>query len=218
MTVARDCLRISWVGGLQPVELKREEIDEVCVRGTVLGHRLELKPLGRPTAKTVFFPTNPGKVASALEARGWPVRTSLRPPGRRPALYLLLGVTLILVGIAELVVKTGQADALNRRSGRLQAQIESIDSRGGKRYGTIRYEVDSNRYSGEIVLASDRALGNEVVIRYDPDNPSRFWEEGDDPPGTDQWIFGPLRAVPGLFLLFSWRRQHGLRRYFDRRG
>jgi hypothetical protein len=75
----------------------------------------------------------------------------------------------------------------------------------------VSYAVDSRTYGGQLVLFSSQHLGDQLRIRYDPQNPSRFWEHGDDPPGTDESLLS-LAIVPGLFLIYFWRRQLGLRR------
>ncbi len=95
--------------------------------------------------------------------------------------------------------------------------IRAIDVRGGKRYGVFEYGVDDHRYEGAVVVAIDRRVGDRIALRYDPTAPGRSWEDGDDPPGTDDWTFGPFGIAPGIFLIVAYRHQRGLKRFLDRR-
>ncbi len=214
----RDRLRISSPIGFRTVDVRRDQVEEVVIRrNRVLDVRLQVTSFGGVVSKTAFLPTNPGKVAAALEASGWPVRVDLRHPRVPPAAFLICGVALILVAFGDIARKSDQADTINRRSVELTTRIESVESSGGKRYGTVSYSVDSTNYGGQLVLFSSQHLGEELRIRYDPQEPSLFWERGDDPPGTDESLLG-LAMVPGLFLIYFWRRQRGLVRYLGGPG
>ena len=205
--------------GLRAMNVKREDVDEVVLRRTPLGgYTLDLIRIGGEATETAFVPTNPGRVATALEERGWPVHVELPRPRTSPMLFMVLGIALILLGLGELIVRSGQADTIKGRSVAVESRIDSIETRGGKRYGTAHYPVGSETFGGTLVLFSSQDLGDRVVIEYDPQKPSRFWKQGDDPPGTTEWFFGPFGVVPGLFLLIQARRHRGLSRYFDARS
>lgn len=184
LSVGGDRLRISSPIGFRAIDVGRDEVEEVVIRRTpALGIRVEVTTRGGVVSKTAFLPTNPGKVGLALEAHGWPVRVALRRPRTSPAVLLVCGMALLLLGVGEAVIKSSQGDTINRRGIPVETRIESIEGRGGKRYGSVSYSVDSRIYSGKLVLFSDQDLGDQVLIRYDPEKPSRFWKQGDDPRG-----------------------------------
>lgn len=198
-----------------PVDRRREDVDEVTIRPAhLVGTVVEVVGPGGKRATTRFVPTNPGTVLTALDRFGWPTRVDGKLRRRAPHIVLALAMLLIGLGIGESVLKSGQAEELKARSAEVPSRIESERREGAKRHGVVRYEVDGREYALEIVLTSDRHRGDPVVVQYDPATPSRSWVKGDDPPGTDEWLFGPLGIVPGIVLLIYYRRQRGLARYF----
>jgi hypothetical protein len=218
LIIRTDGLRVAASMGLRATDVKRENVDEIVFRRTPIGGcRLDLVQIGGERTETAFMPTNPGRVATALEERGSPVHVELARPRTSPVVFTVLGIALMVLALGELVVRSGHADTIKARSVVAESRIDSIERSGGKRYGTVRYSVDSETFEAILVLFSSQELGDKVVIEYDPAKPSLAWKQGDDPPGTTEWIFGPLGVVPGLLLLFLARRHRELRRYFDAR-
>lgn len=217
LALGTDALRVAASMGLRGMDVKREDVHEVVFRRTPMGFRLDLIRIGGERIETAFVPTNPGRVAVALEERGWPVHVELARPKTSPVVFTVVGVALMLLALGELIVRAGHADTIKARSVVAESRIDSIERSGGKRYGTVHYSVGGETYDGTIVMFSSEDLGDRVVIEYDSERPSRFWKQGDDPPGTTDWFFGPFGAVPGLVLLLLARQHRGLRRYFDAR-
>ncbi|MGN6695147.1 MAG: hypothetical protein ACTHN0_13310, partial [Aquihabitans sp.] len=57
------------------------------------------------------------------------------------------------------------------------------------------FEVDGVRHESSLDLAGPQEAGDQIVLAYDPESPTRTWQ-----PGTDEEI--PGSAPPGDLLAF----------------
>lgn len=199
--------------GVFPVEVKGSPrpFGAVAVRSgdEVLWTRGRAGPRAvwpRPEATGVFRPTLPKGVSP--------------PPGRLPSAW----VARLLV-IASLLVFAGylwtNADALLAqkqvldRSRPVKARVVDSTVTGGRSAtATIEYDADGSRESATLTIRNQPAGKDAVVdVRYDPADPTRVWEQGNDyPPGSgsaDVVFFFLLAFVPLALMLAA--RMRGLR-------
>ncbi len=195
------------------LEVQRSQVALVHVtRHALWGYRVELHDASGQVKRPAFVPMRPAEVASALEARGWPVRSELRRP-RLPATALLIAAVLLIgLGISEAILDSQRAAAIEARSKTVEGRVVGSAVVNGKQMGAVEYQVAGRSYRFD-VPGLDRPTGTLIKVRYDAEHPAHGWERGDDPPGTGDWLFGPLGIVPGCFLVFFYVRSRGIERH-----
>lgn len=209
LTVDEAEVRISSAVGSDAVAVRDGASAVVLRRAGLFGMGMEIQRDGRIGPR--FFPTDPGRVLRSLERFGWPVRVDVSRSRRDPRLLLVVAVLLVALAVGEAVVKSNRADAMKARSRPGEGRVEAVDrSAGAKRLGTVAYTVDGRRFYLVVVLTDGTDSGDLVAIRYDPHDPGVAWAEGDDPPGTGDWTFGPLGVVLAIALVPVYRRRRSL--------
>ncbi|HEX2041120.1 MAG TPA: DUF3592 domain-containing protein [Acidimicrobiales bacterium] len=155
---------------------------------------------------------------------GWSVRSaagaserlnSLDRAKQRRLLKLLVVVFVsslgaLFYGVAD---AADRSDVIRRRSVPVEGEILLFtnDLRGG-REAVVRYRVGDRELMSETVARGfDARVGDRIPLRYDPERPTRVFEEDEEePPGGELSLWTPLAfmtsGLSGVLAFRLWRR------------
>jgi hypothetical protein len=161
--------------------------------------RLTIKRRDGTTLTPTFLPARTGELIDALREHHWPIEVEVFKPRLPPAVWLALACTVVIGAGVEASLKSARSDRLTRRSLTTTAVITSMTNEGGKQRAFATYAAGPTTFTTSLIISWDKHTGDTLTLHYLPESPQKSWEQGSDPPGTDEWWLGPV--VPLAIML-----------------
>ena len=121
---------------------------------------------------------------------------------------LILGIVLIVTGIIFMLVLPKKAESKKARctadtTGKVTDCIEQYGDDGTTYDITISFEVDGKSYTDISNQSHQSNIGDEFVVRYNPDDPNEFIIDGISATPKTFLITGLAILVVGIVLTLS---------------
>jgi hypothetical protein len=192
--------RIEVGGPFTTAQARRDQVKRVLItRRRFRSVRLTIKLRDGTTLTPAFLPAKTGALIEALREHHWPVEVEVFKPRLPPAIWIALACTAVIGAGVEASVKSARSDRLTRRSLTTTAVITSMTNEGGKQRAFATYAAGSATFTTSLIISWDKHTGDTLTLHYLPESPQTSWEQGSDPPGTDEWWLGPV--VPLAIIL-----------------
>jgi hypothetical protein len=192
--------RIEVRGPFATARASRDQVKRVIIsRRRFRSVRLTIQRWDGTTLTPTFLPARTGELIDALREHHWPIEVEVFKPRLPPAVWIALACAIVIGAGVEASLKSARSDRLTRGSLTTKAVITSMTNEGGKQRAFASYAAGPTTFTTSLIISWDKHTGDTLTLHYLPESPQKSWEQGSDPPGTDEWWLGPV--VPLAIML-----------------